>query len=198
MGKRISNIKCNTLQVFRSTDLRGKEHGKYFGTFYGAGIIGTGSIGAPMKWQYSMNGDIITEYHVDLTGLACKGDAANDVIGLAAGGAAYLDQYVESTHGIAYRCEAICVEAPGEGTATITADIDIAFNTSAALAYDGAAGTAEVALGTHVKGGVFVDEALGLTSTDYMYLVEGDTAATTGVYNAGMLIIRLYGHPVLS
>jgi len=196
MGKRISNIKCNTLRVNRSADLRGKEHGKYYGWTPGAGALGTGV--TAKKYQWTQNGDIVTEYQIDITGLACKGDAANDVIGLAAGGAAYIDQYLESTHGIAYRCEVICVEAPGEGTATITANIDIALNTSGALAYDGAAGAAEIALGAHVKGGVFVDEALGLTSTDYIYLVEGDTAATTGVYNAGMLIIRFYGHPVLS
>jgi len=196
MGKRISNIKCNTLRTLRSADFRGKEHSKYYGWSTGAGAKGTGV--APRKYQYTLGADIITEYQIDLTGLACKGDAANDVIGLAAGGAAYIDQYVESTHGIVYRAEAICVEAPGQGTATITANIDIAGNTSALLAYDGAAGAAEIALGTHVKGGVFVDEACALTSTDYLYLVEGDTAATTGVYNAGQLIIRLYGHPALS
>jgi hypothetical protein len=197
MGKRISNIKCNTIRTFRDLDARGKEHGKFYGWTPGPGAIGTGE--TAKKYQWKQNGDIITEYHIDITGLACKGTAANDVIGLGSGGAAaYIDQYVESTHGIAYRCEVICLEAPGEGTATITANIDIAFNTSAALAYDGAAGAAEIALGAHVKGGVFVDEALGLTSTDYMYLVEGDTTASTGVYDAGQLIIRLYGHPAMS
>ena len=197
MGKRISNIKCNTLRVYRNSDIRGKEHGSSFGAFYGAGIIGTAMV--PKKYQWTENGNIITEYEVDLTGLACKGDAANDVIGLAAGGAAYLDQYVSTTHGVIYKAEVVCLETPGEGTATITTDIDIAFNTSAALAYDGAAGAAELDLGGLAVGAVYsVTDPGALTSTDYIYLVEGDTAATTGVYNAGMLVIRLFGHAVLA
>lgn len=191
-------IKTNRLQLRglgnASVDMRGSK----MAAAHGAGIVGTSSFGAPRKYQWTESGIIITEHQIDITGLACKGDAANDVIGLAAGGAAYFDQYVVAEHGVLFRAEVICVEAPGEGTATITANIDIAANTSAALAYDGAAGTAEIALGAHVAGGVFVDEALALTTTDYLYLVEGDTAATTGVYNAGQLIIRLYGHATLS
>jgi hypothetical protein len=27
----------------------------------------------------------------------------------------------------------------------------------------------------------------------YLYLTEGDTAATTGVYNAGKFVLRTYG-----
>ena len=192
-------VKTRRLVTEVSIDNRGKSfdnRGALMTTSCGAGAIGTAF--TPRKYQWTENGHIITEHHVDLTGLACKGDAANDVIGLAAGGAAYLDRYVTSTHGVVYKVEAICLETPGEGTATITADIDIAFNSSAALAYDGAAGAAECNLGGVAAGGVYVVTAPALTANDYMYLVEGDTAATTGVYDAGMLIIRLYGHAVLA
>ena len=129
--------------------------------------------------------------------MACKG-TQNDVIGLAAGGAAYLARYVVADWGVVYRVEVICLETPGEGTSTITADIDLASNSSASLAYDGAAGAAECDLGGVATGAVYIDEAPGLTANDYIYLVEGDSGATTGVYDAGMLIITFYGHPVLS
>ena len=32
-----------------------------------------------------------------------------------------------------------------------------------------------------------------IADNDYIYLVEGDTAATTGEFNGGKLVIRLYG-----
>lgn len=190
---RFSKVRCNKLWVDGNfSDFRGPQKA----TSCGAGAIGTAF--TPRKYQWERDGHIITEHHVDLTGLACKGDAAHDVIGLAAGGAAYLDRYVTSTHGVVYKVECICLETPGQGTATITTDIDIAFNSSAALAYDGGAGAAEVDLGGLAAGGVYVVTTPALTANDYMYLVEGDTAASTGVYNAGMLIIRLYGHALLA
>jgi hypothetical protein len=164
---------------------------------HGAGVIGTGV--APATYRYTQpNGDIVTEIQIDLTGLACKGDAANDVIGLAAGGAAYIGRYVTATCGVVYRVEVLCLETPGEGTATITTDIDIAGNSSAVLAYDGAAGAAECNLGGLAAGNSYVIDAPALTANDYLYLVEGDTAASTGVYDAGQLIVRLYGHSILS
>ena len=186
------NLKTNKLRVYSSIDIRGKQHS----ASYGAGALST-TFG-PKKWQWDENGDIITEYHIDLTGLGVVGTAANDVIGLVAGGAAYFDQYVIAEHGVIYKAEAICLETP-VGSATITVNIDVAFNTSGALEYDGAAGAAELNFGGFAVGGIYSVSVPGaLTTTDYMYLVEGDTAATTGVYSGGMLIIRLYGHAVLA
>lgn len=165
-------------------------------TEHGIGAIGTYM--APVTKRGTLeDGSILTQIQVDLTGLACKGDAANDVIGLSAGGAAYIGRYVTSTCGILYRAEVICVETPTEGTATITTDIDIAFNSSAALAYDGAAGAAEFDVGGLAAGNIYTLEALALTANDYIYLVEGDAAATTGVYSGGQIIIQLYGHATL-
>lgn len=162
---------------------------------HGAGAIGTAF--SPRIYRRTFNDDIITTIHVDLTGLACKGTAQNDVIGLAAGGAAYLARYQVDDWGVVYKVEVNCLETPGEGTATITTDIDIAGNSSASLAYDGAAGTAECNLGGVAGGNSYMVDAPALTDDDYIYLVEGDTAATTGVYNAGQLIIRFYGHQLL-
>lgn len=163
---------------------------------HGAGAIGTTF--APRTYRFTERGHIITEIHVDLDGLACKGDAANDVIGLAAGGAAYIGRYVTATYGIVYRGEVICLETPTEETATITTDIDIAFNASGALVYDGAAGAAEMNLGGLAAGNVYVVESMALTANDYIYLVEGDAAAATGEYSGGQIILRLYGHALIT
>tara|TARA_R110002110_G_scaffold120994_1_gene296457 strand:- start:525 stop:1451 length:927 start_codon:yes stop_codon:yes gene_type:complete len=166
------------------------------GTTYGAGAIGTGSIGAPQMSRWVENNSIVTQIRVDITGLACQGDAANDVIGLAAGGAAYIYKNVTTEGGIPYKMEISCVEVPGEGTATITTDIDLAWNSSATLAYDGAAGTAEFNTGGFATvGGAHT--GIHAVANDYLYLVEGDDAATTGVYDAGKFIINIYGYPTL-
>ena len=189
---RFGKVTTNILKVYRSIDVRGKQ----CPVSYGAGILST-TFG-PKKWQWEENANIITEYHIDLTGLGVVGTAANDVIGLVAGGVAYFDRYVVAEHGVIYKAEAICLETP-VGSATITVDIDVAFNTSGTLEYDGAAGAAELNFGGFAVGAIYAVTTPGaLTTTDYMYLVEGDTAATTGVYTGGMLVIRLYGHAVLA
>jgi hypothetical protein len=163
---------------------------------HGAGAIGTAF--APRTYRYTRDGDIITEIHVDITGLACKGDAAKDAIGLAAGGAAYIGRYVTATYGIVYRIEMICLELPGEGTATITADIDLGAEDTATTTYDQAVDDVVINTASLVAGEMASTDVPALTANDYIYLVEGDTAATTGVYNAGQYIIRFYGHPLLS
>ena len=56
---------------------------------YGVGVIdGNGDV--PIYKRRTTAGIIITTVKVNLIGLKVKGDAANDVIGLAAGGAAYI------------------------------------------------------------------------------------------------------------
>tara|TARA_Y100001973_G_scaffold102324_1_gene167134 strand:- start:84 stop:665 length:582 start_codon:yes stop_codon:yes gene_type:complete len=167
------------------------------GQTWGAGAIGDGA--APKAFRRTENGVIVTTIKIDISGLGVKGDAANDVIGLAAGGAAYIYRNEVAKNGVIFRAEVACIEVPGQGTATITTDIDLAFHASAALEYDGAAGAAEINTGGFANAGkVAVDNDLNLTDNDYLYLVEGDTAATTGVYNAGQFIIRLYGHALLT
>jgi len=168
------------------------------GTTYGVGAIGTGTIGAPELYRFTENGVIVTQIKVDITGLTVKGDAANDVIGLAAGGAAYIYRNVVADNGILYRMEVACIELPTQTTATITTDIDFAWNSSATLVYDDGAGTAEMNMGTSVAGTVVVDNVLDLTANDYLYIVEADTAATTGVYAGGQYLITLYGHALFT
>lgn len=177
--------------------ITGREGAKKVAAEHGAGAIGTGVAPATYRWKQD-DGTIITEIKVDLTGLACKGDAAKDAIGLAAGGAAYIGRYVTATCGIVYRVEMSCLELPGEGTATITTDIDLGAEDVGTTAYDGAVDDVVIDTGGIVAGATYVDDAPALTANDYLYLVEGDTTAATGVYNAGQIVVRLYGHPLLS
>ncbi len=191
-----NGLGLSTVAITQDTDLTpthiaGVSGGTTLFNSYGAGALSTEV--APQYRQKTTGTEVLTEILVDLTNLSCKGDAANDVIGLAAGGAAYIGKYVQATMGILYKVEVICLEVPGQGTATITTDIDINFNSSAVLAFDGAAGTSEINTGGFAAVGGKISDAVSLTAADYIYLVEGDTAATTGVYNAGKLLIKLYG-----
>jgi len=159
---------------------------------HGAGLIGTST--APQTRRWIENGTVVTEIKVDLTGLGVVG-TQNDVIGLAAGGAAYLVRNVEASGGtgIITKMSVQCIELPTQGTATITTDIDMAWNASATLAYDGAAGTAELNMATLVKGETFELLAPAVTANDYLYFVAGDGNASTGVYSGGIFIVTIFG-----
>ena len=161
---------------------------------YGAGALSTEI--APLYRQVTTGTEVVTEILVDLTGLKVKGSAANDVIGLGAGGAAFIGNYIQATMGLIYKVEVVCLEVPGQASGTITTDIDIAFNTDATLAFDGAAGTAEVNTGGFAAVGasaIAANTAGAMVPGDQIYLVEGDTVATNGVFSAGKLLVRLHG-----
>lgn len=159
----------------------------------GAGMIGTGSIGAPVTNRYIRDGIIITDIKVDLTGIASVATAA-DVLCLTAGGAAFIGRYVIATYGVLFKMELICLETPATGDN----NIDVAFNTSGALTTSGAAGTDfGINGGDQVAGQVVENLVQANTDTHYIYMTagEGDVA---GTYTAGMFIVRLHGHPVLA
>jgi len=158
---------------------------------HGAGAIGTGA--APVTYRYTINGTIITEIKVDLQGLTSK-NTANDVIGLAAGGAAYIGRNVVATNGVIYKMELICLETPTGGDN----DVNVVANASGTLEYDGAGGTAYgVDGGDAVAGQVVEDLVQGLTANHYFYLTAG-TGDLAAAYTAGQFLIRMYGHPVLT
>ena len=163
---------------------------------HGAGAIST--FMAPQTRRWVENGVIITQVKADLTGLGGKGTAADDVIGLPAGGAAYLYRNVVNDNGIIFKYEISCIELPAAASGSATVDIDFAWNSSGSLAYDGAAGTSEVDMGGLAAGQTHMVDAPGLTADDYLYLTEGDTAATDGVYNAGQYMFTFYGHPLFT
>jgi hypothetical protein len=164
-------------------------------TEHGAGAIATSF--APITRRYTQNGVIITKIHFDLTALGGKGGVANDVIGLPAGGNAFIGRYVTSTYGIVYRAELACIELAAAASGAATVDIDVATNSSGTIAYDGAGGTAKLFnTGGMVAGQELSNITPAITANDYFYLVEADTAATDGVYNAGQFVLTLYGHAI--
>lgn len=164
---------------------------------HGAGVIGTAATPTTRRW-FENGGVIVTQITFDITGLGVVGTAANDVIGLVAGGVAYLGRNVVATNGVIFKAHMSCIEAAA-GSATITQDIDIATNASAVLEYDGAAGSAKLINGATMVEGQGVENLVpATTANDYFYIVEGDTAATTGVYTAGQYVLTIHGHAVLS
>jgi len=163
---------------------------------HGAGAIGTAF--APRTYRYNLPGNVIvTEIHVDVTGLGQVGTAAKDAIGLVAGGSAYIGRYVTATYGIVYQIEMICVESPTEGTATFSDDIDLGAEAAVSI-YDNPVDNVIVNAGGILAGQMAVAITPALTANDYIYLIEGDTTASTGVLASGQYIIRFYGHALLS
>jgi hypothetical protein len=160
-------------------------------TEHGAGIIGTAA--TPVTYRWIENGVIITDFKVDVTGLASVA-TANDVIGLSAGGNAYIRQYNVATDGVVYKAELVCIETPAGGDN----DINVVANSSGTLAYDGAGGTTYgINGGDAVAGQVIANLVQGLTDTHYFYLTAG-TGDTAAAYTAGMFIFRTYGHALLA
>lgn len=157
---------------------------------HGAGAIGT--YVAPRTYRWTDKGVIITQIKVDLTGLASVA-TANDVIGLAAGGAAFIGRNVEATNGIIFKAELSCLETPLTGDN----DVNVVTLASAAAIYDDAGGTAYVSnSGDLLKGQTIQNLVPAMTEGDYFYLTAG-TGDTAGTYTAGMYLLTLYGHASL-
>lgn len=158
---------------------------------HGAGAIGTAAVPTTTRWIES--GVIITQIKVDLTGLASVA-TANDVIGLAAGGAAFIGRNVVATNGIVFKTEFSCIETPAGGDN----DVNVVTSSNAALAYDSAGGTTYISNSGDLLAGQTIQNLVpALTANDYYYLTAGtgDTAAT---YTAGMYILTTYGHALLA
>ena len=198
-NKAFNGLQLSTVAITQDVDgqggaaVTGVSGGTALWNSYGAGAISTAAV--PVYERRVSGNEVVSTIIFDLTALGNVGTAQNDAIGLPAGGAGYIAKYVQSTMGELYKWEAACFEIPGEGTATITTDIDFAFNASATIAYDGAVGTAEINTGGFANVGAGANGGfLGTpTANDYLYIVEGDTAGTTGVYNAGKIMLKLYG-----
>lgn len=160
---------------------------------YGAGAIGTGGINRLYRYNLP-NGDICTEIQLDITGLTSK-NTANDIIGLATGGAAYITRNVVATNGVIYRVEMKCLETPAGGDD----DINLVAGSAATDAYDGAVTGAAVILnaGDWTVGMQVVSDVPKITANYYLYLTAG-TGDKAAAYTAGQYIIRLYGHAALS
>ena len=158
---------------------------------HGAGAIGTAATPATYRWIDK--GVIVTQIKFDLTGLASVA-TANDVIGLAAGGVAYIGRNVEATNGIIFKAELSCLETPTGGDN----DVNVVTSASAILIYDDAGGTTYVSnSGDLLKGQTIQNLVPAMTEGDYFYLTAG-TGDTAGTYTAGMYVLTLYGHAALA
>jgi hypothetical protein len=168
--------------------LAGEMGGAELSTGPGAGITaGTGTI---VKTSITKAGGVITtEIVVDLTGLAAA--AAGDVIGAAAGGAAYICR-IPAESGTIMGGTLRCFEAPAGGDA----DIDVHTSTAATGAYNdavsGLAGNTQAVnsgtLALTTDASVIPDT---IVAGDYLYLVS--VGATAAAYTAGRICLTLKG-----
>ena len=165
------------------------------GVHYGAGAISTA--GAPQVFR-SVQGNIIhTQIKVHMDGLEVKGDAATDAIGLDGVAGAYIYKNIEADNGIIFDWAVTCLVLPTQQTATITTDIDFDWHATGTIAYDGDVDTAAtvkmdtatLVAGERKKGA----QADVIPANNYLYMVEGDAAATTGEYADGVFLIEVWG-----
>ena len=144
-----------------------------------------------------INGEIITTIKVDLgTGAIVSSGTAGDVIGENDTEGAFITKITTALNGIVYRGEMICVEVPTTGDP----DVNLAANTSATLAEDGAGEGQHVLIdggtATLAKHYPSLTIPSGGIQDDFLYLTHGGT--TAGTYGAGQFIIKLYGAAVVS
>ena len=158
---------------------------------HAAGAIGTAA--TPATYRRVEHGVIVTQTKFDLTGLASVA-TANDVIGLSAGGVAYIGRNVEATNGVIFKVELSCIETPAGGDN----DVNVVANSSATLEYDGAGGTTYLSNSGDLLAGQTIQNLVpALTEGDYFYLTAG-TGDTAAAYTAGMYILTTYGHAALA
>jgi len=164
------------------------------GNAAGAGFNTSGTVAIDVG---EINGEIITTIKVDIgTGAILSSGTAGDVIGEDDTEGAFLTRITTAVNGIVYRGEMICVEVPTTGDA----DINLAANSSATLAEDGAGEGEHVLIdgGTATLAKHYPSFTIpsGGIQNDHLYLTHGGT--TAGTYGAGQFIIKLYGAAVVS
>jgi len=163
----------------------------------GAGIEGTAEVYITQverfKSDTSTNVNIVkTTIMIDLTGLAST--AANDIIGKADSGVAYIGQVTTANQGVVFGVKMECFETPAGGDP----DIDLYSATEGTGVENGAIGDltetiiingGDASAGTRTAGGA-------IAADQFLYLVSG--AATNAVYTAGRLVITILGYDVAS
>lgn len=158
---------------------------------HAVGAIGTGA--APTTTRWTQNGVIVTQIKLDLKGLASVA-TANDVIGLAAGGVAYVGQNVVATNGIIYKTQFACIQTPLTGDN----DVNIVLNSSASLAYDGAGGTTYYSNSGDLLAGQTIENLLPVPTANHYYYLTAGTGDTAATYTAGQYILTTWGHALLA
>ena len=166
------------------------------GQTWGAGAQGTGAVNKAYRQTDAINGLIITEVHIDLAGFQVKGSDAGDAIGIL-GNPAYIYQNNTAVNGIIFKHELICTEIPASATSTITTDLNIAWNISGTIQMNGEVGVSrEINSDGLVAGKSIDDRQASIVADHYAYITEGNTDASTGTYQTGQIIYRMYGYKV--
>tara|TARA_R110002124_G_scaffold153673_2_gene320696 strand:+ start:2164 stop:3477 length:1314 start_codon:yes stop_codon:yes gene_type:complete len=175
-----------------------------------AGLAGTGvsegggGTGAVLdSFVGELNNEIVTTIRLDIHGLNCA-TGQSKVIGNASAAAnAFITQLDAAVNGVIYKAEMGCVEMPGSG-GTVLTDIDLVVSTAALNAQADASAAANfkafIAPGGNYTPGVQVRSTVGASldsdvggSGYFLYIVNGAGGTSTGEYNAGQFIIKLYG-----
>jgi hypothetical protein len=135
----------------------------------------------------------VEEIYVDLKTAAVSSSTTDlDIIGEAAGGAAYIGQITAAKNGTVVAITMTCLEVPATGVT----DIDLYAVTENSGVFDGGvAALAETALVT--AGGAWTlalnKSATGLPAADQYLYLTGGAAGTPGAYSAGKFLIKIYG-----
>ena len=146
------------------------------------------------SWIETIGGVTKTSIYVSLSGLAAVA-TDKDVIGLAAGGAAYLGSITSAVNGAPFALKMTCLEAPSTGSA----DIDLYNADEATHVYDNplVSGSSTEFLivdggGNWTNGMVKGGTTLTFGSTEYLYLVNGASSGA-GTYDGGKFLIEIWG-----
>ena len=108
----------------------------------GAGLKSTDDQANPLTRVSQINDEIVTTITLNLKGLD-HSNSAGDIIGLGAGGAAYLFRYKTATHGILHKAEISCLSIP-TASSNPCLDFDIISDDVGTLAEDAAPSTNNV------------------------------------------------------
>jgi hypothetical protein len=157
----------------------------------------TGSVGM-------INGEVITTIFFDMQALALtNASTAAKVIGKGSATAnASITKITEAKNGVVYGAEIICVETPG-GAGTTT-DLDIIATTDDLTTDEAVSGDNLLIAGNAISKGDVIRSAEGVAQTfaglnnHFVYLSTGNAQGTTGTYDAGKFILRLFGAPTVN
>jgi hypothetical protein len=189
----IENLK-RELNLGTATTLKGAKLtvAAITGGTYGDGALGTEI--APQTFVQTVGPEVITTLLVDLTGLKTK-STAERVIGLGAGGDAYLMDYNTALHGIIYKAELECLELP-TAASNVNLDIDIRAIDADDKSYNSDSSSYRVILnsgGDMAKGQTIESLSCVPNNGDYVYMSTGAAESGDTTYTAGKIVIRLYG-----
>ena len=193
----MGNFSSSRTSVRGASNIQGRPVSA--GTKAGAGMVSTLNGLRPVINIVTLNNVVTTTIQIALKGLKSKNDV-DDVIGLAAGGAARLCKITSAEMGQIFKISMSCTELP---TASSNVGLDIDLRSSASLVrsydFDLSGGTSLIAAGGDWALGKTIEQLVTVPTANHaLYLTTGGTHTGDSVYTAGQLVIVLYGHKLLT